>query len=97
MKKCGKRKNVQFKTKRGVNMRKTLKTVTSSSLDALRKYKGSKSRAAISISLPILYVEAIDELVFKKIYDSRSTAIQDAIRNLLLNKYPEILKKRLSK
>ncbi|MBS7644097.1 hypothetical protein KEJ26_05955 [Candidatus Bathyarchaeota archaeon] len=65
-------------------------------MEALKKYKESKSRVAISISLPILYVEAIDELVFKKIYDSRSTAIQDAIRNLLLNNYPEILKKRLS-
>jgi hypothetical protein len=96
MKKGEKRKiTAQFGPKRGVNTRRRpLKTVTTS-LDALKKYKGSKSRAAISISLPILYVEAIDELVFKKIYDSRSTAIQDAIRNLLLNKYPEILKKRL--
>lgn len=73
-----------------------MKAIALTSLEALRKYERSKGRAAISISLPIFYVEAIDELVLKEIYDSRSAAIQDAIRDLLQSKYPEILKKRLS-
>jgi len=76
--------------------KKPIKAMTSTSLEALRKYEKSKGRVAISISLPIFYVEAIDELVLKEIYDSRSTAIQDAIRDLMQSKYPEILKKKLS-
>jgi len=75
---------------------KPVKAMALTSLEALKEYERSKGRAAISISLPIFYVEAIDELVLKGIYDSRSTAIQDAIRGMLQNKYPEILKKRLA-
>ncbi len=54
------------------------------------KRKGGET-TVISISLPMNYVEAIDVLVKRKIYYSRSDLVREAIRNLLSSRFPHLL------
>jgi len=45
---------------------------------------------AVTVSLPVAYVDALDELVRRGVYRSRSEAIREAIRELLKRGFPDL-------
>jgi len=44
----------------------------------------------VTVSLPAPYVDALDELVRRGVYRSRSEAIREAIRELLKREFPDL-------
>ncbi len=57
-------------------------------------FRKRSNAVVISVSMPLKYVKAIDALVNKKIYYSRSDLVRDALRNFFISKFPDLLGKQ---